>query len=103
MADRTSQERNFSMGIPAFPRSLSRRLEHSSIEDLRLISLGHCALFMAILTSLVPRSFALLGMELLSTISTIGLFLSFLVVGWLLVGSFLNVARAAAERLYDGR
>lgn len=103
MADRTSQERNFSVGIPALPGSRSRRIEHSSLEDLRLISLGHYALLVAILTSLVPRALMLMDLELASAISAIGLFLLFLLVSWLLVGSFLKVARTAAERLYDGR
>lgn len=105
MADRTSQDRNFSVGIPALPGSRSRsgQTEHPDVEDLRLVILGHYAIFVAILTCIVPQVFRSMGYEALSTVSMALLFVGFVVVGWKMFNSFIRVARAAAERLYDER
>lgn len=103
MADRTSQERNFSVGIPALLGSRSRRIEHSSQEGLRLIALCHYTFFVAILSALLPQVLMLMGLELASTVSSIGLFILFLLMIWLLVGSILNVTREIEEGFYDAR
>lgn len=93
MADRTSPNRNFSVGIPLLPSQ--QRDQSTGAEDLRLIAQCYLMIFYLLLLAVVPWALEIQDFGLLSLLSSFALCFLLGTTAGRLMTSFLRIARRA--------